>query len=145
MLSSHLYNLYKSVLNLANFKVLECQKNWPGQGYYVKSAPSDWNRVTSSYVLAALLYVISTYALSFYRSKIILDRPNCFGWVKIVLVRSKLFWLGPHHFGQVQIRPFWTNFYNLDLSTMDQNKLDLSKTIGTRPKLFGRSKIILDP
>ena len=134
MLSSHLYNLYKSVLNLANFKVLECQKNWPGQGY-VKSAPSDWNRVTSSYVLAALLYVISTYALSFYWSKIILDRPNCFGRVQIDLVRSISFWSGPNHFDQVEIRLFWTNFYNLDLS----------KSIGSQPKLFGWSKIILDP
>ena len=41
----------------------------------------------------------------------ILDRPNCFGRVQIVL-------LGPNNFGQVQIRFFWTIFYNLDLSKM---------------------------
>ena len=64
------------------------------------------------------------YALSFYRSKMILDRPNCFGRVQIVLVGSKSFWLGPNHFGQVQIRFFWTNFYNLDLTKM----------VCTRPK-----------
>ena len=49
----------------------------------------------------------------------ILDRPNCFGRIQIVLVGSKLY-----YFGQVQIRLFWTNFYNLDLSEM----------ISTRPK-----------
>ena len=35
-------------------------------------------------------------ALSFYRSKMILDRPNCFGW-------HKYFWSGPNRFGRVQI------------------------------------------
>ena len=59
--------------------------------------------------------------------KSFLDRPNCFWRVQIVLVRSKSFWLGPNHFGQVQIRLFWTNFYNSDLSRM----------IWTRPKWFG--------
>ena len=51
---------------------------------------------------------------------------NCFGWVQIFLVRSKLFWSGPNHFGQVQIILFWTNFYDLDLSK--------SKVIWSRPK-----------
>ena len=77
-----------------------------------------------------------TQALSSYMSKIILDCPNCFGRVQIVLVRSKLFWSGPNHFGEVQIRLFWTNFFNLDLFKMDQ-----SKTIGARPKIFWWSKI----
>ena len=44
-----------------------------------------------------------SYALSFYRSKMILDRPNCFGQVQIDLVMSKSFWSGPNHFGQVQL------------------------------------------
>ena len=57
----------------------------------------------------------------------ILERPNCFGCVQIVLVRSKSFWSGPNHFGQVQIIFFWTNFYNSDLSKM----------IWTRPKQIG--------
>ena len=59
--------------------------------------------------------------LSFYRSKMILDHPNCFGWLQIVLVGSNPFWSGPNHFGQVQIRLFWTNFYSLDLSKMIWN------------------------
>jgi hypothetical protein len=67
------------------------------------------------------------YALSFYRSKMILDHPNCFGRLQIVLVRSKLFWSGPNHFGQVQIRLLWTNFYNLDPTKM----------IWTRPNRIG--------
>ena len=41
--------------------------------------------------------------MSFYRSRINLDRPNYFAWVQIALVRSKLFWSGPNCFGQVQI------------------------------------------
>jgi len=52
--------------------------------------------------------------LSFYRSKMILDHPNCFGWLQIVLVGSKPFWSDPNHFGQVQIRLLWTNLCNLD-------------------------------
>ena len=68
-----------------------------------------------------------SYALSSYRSKMILERPNCFGRIQIILVGSKSFWLGPNHFGQVQIRFLLTNFYNLDLSKM----------IWTRPKQIG--------
>ena len=41
-----------------------------------------------------------------------------FGRVQIVLVGYKSFWSGPNHFCQVQIRLFWTDFYNLDLSKM---------------------------
>ena len=40
----------------------------------------------------------------------------CFGRVTIVLIMSKPFWSGPNYFGQVQIRLFWTIFYDLDLS-----------------------------
>ena len=39
-------------------------------------------------------------------------------------IGPKLFWTGTNCFGQVQIRLFWANFYNLDLSKM----------IWTRPK-----------
>ena len=37
---------------------------------------------------------LNSNALSFYKSKIILDRPNCLGLVKIVLVGFKSFCLG---------------------------------------------------
>ena len=53
--------------------------------------------------------------------------PKSFWTVQIVLDGYKLFWSGPNHFGQVQIRLLWTNFYNLDLSKM----------IWTRPKWIG--------
>ena len=66
-------------------------------------------------------YRVLINALSFYRSKMILDCLNCFGLVQIGLVGSNLFWKGPNYFGQVQIRLF---FYNLDPT----------KTIGTHPK-----------
>ena len=42
-------------------------------------------------------------ALPSYGSKMILDFPNHFGRVPIVLDRFNLFWLGPTQFGQVQI------------------------------------------
>ena len=41
-----------------------------------------------------------------------------FWTVQIVLVGSKPVWLVPSHFGRVQIRFLFTNFYNLDLSKM---------------------------
>ena len=41
----------------------------------------------------------------------ILDRLNYFGWVQIVLVGYKSFWLGSNKF-------FWTNFNNMDLSKL---------------------------
>ena len=44
-----------------------------------------------------------TNALSFYGSKMILDRPNHFGRVPIILEGFNSFWLGSNHFGQVQI------------------------------------------
>ena len=49
-------------------------------------------------------------ALSFYWSKMILDHPNCFGRMQIVLVGSELFWLDLNNFGQVPIILFWTKF-----------------------------------
>ena len=60
----------------------------------------------------------------------ILDRPNYFGRVPIILVGSKSFWSGPNHFGRVQsilvrvtqIRLFWANFYNSDLSKIIWNQ-----------------------
>ena len=59
----------------------------------------------------------------------VLDHSKCFGRVQIVLIMSKLFWSGTNHFGQVLIRLFWTNFYDLDLSKMiwtRPNELHLS-------------------
>ena len=94
-------------------------------------------------------------ALSFYRSKMILDRPNCFGQIQIVLVGSKSFWSGPNHFGWVQIIlvTFKLDFYSLIFIIWAfpkwfqpiQNKLGASKMIGAQPKWFGQSKIILGP
>ena len=62
-----------------------------------------------------------------YKSKIILDGPNCFGRVQIVLLGSNWFWSGQNYFDQVQVRFFWTNFYDLDLIKMSW----------TRPKRIG--------
>ena len=54
-----------------------------------------------------------TYALSFYWSKMILDRLNNFGVVPIILDWSNSVWSGPNHFRQVQVMkvqesPIWT-------------------------------------
>ena len=48
--------------------------------------------------------------------------------VQIVLNGYKLFWSGPNRFGQVQIRLFWTNFYDLDPTKTNWEPI---KTIGT--------------
>ena len=64
--------------------------------------------------------------LSFYRSKMILDRPNNFGQVPIILDRFNLFWSGPNHFGQVRIIKIGP----------EKSNLNLTKRIWTRPKQF---------
>ena len=83
--------------------------------------------------------------LSFYRSKMISDHPNWFGRLQIILVGSKLFWSGPNHFDQVQIRLLWYSLYNLDptKTILTQPKqIRPVLTICTQPKWFGRSKTI---
>ena len=56
--------------------------------------------------------------LSFYGFKNILDRPNNFGRVPIVLDGSNLFWSGQNHFGQVQIIKVSTEKSNFNLTKM---------------------------
>ena len=56
----------------------------------------------------------------------ILDRPNHFGWVPIILDRSTLFWSSLNRFGQVQI---------IKISPGKSN-LNPTKMIWTRPKQF---------
>ena len=46
----------------------------------------------------------------------ILDSPNHFGQVPIVLVGSNLFWSDPNHFGQVQIIKISPKKSNLKLT-----------------------------
>ena len=65
-------------------------------------------------------------ALSLYRSKMILDGPNCFRRVQFVLVGLKLFWSGPNHWSGLNYT-FLDQLYNLDLSKM----------IWTPPKRIG--------
>ena len=81
--------------------------------------------------------------MPFYRSKIILDRPNCFVLLQIVLVESKSFWLGPNRLvrserteilaGQVHIRFFiiWTR---PKWFLLDQNDLDGPKSVWTHKR-----------
>ena len=69
---------------------------------------------------------LTSYALSFYGSKMILDRPNHFCRVLIVLDGSNLFCLGPNRFGQVQIMKIIPEKSNLNLTEM----------IWIRPKQF---------
>ena len=71
----------------------------------------------------------NTNALSFYRSKIILDRPNYFGWVRIVLD-------GSNSYGRVQIIIISPE----KLFGPDQNNLDMTKTIWTVQNHFGSIK-----
>ena len=69
-----------------------------------------------------------TNALFFYGSKTILDRPNHFGRVPIVLERSNSFWLGLNYFGEVKIIK---NCPEMSKFEPDQNDLDPTKTIWT--------------
>ena len=85
-----------------------------------------------------------TIALSFYWYKMILDHPNNFDWVPIVLDGSNSFWSGPYHFEIIKISPAKSN---LNLTQMictwpeqfapDQNNFYSSKTIWTVQNHFG--------
>ena len=68
----------------------------------------------------------NSYALSFYGSKMVLDSPNHFGPVPIILAGSNLFWSVPNHFGQVQ---------TIKISP-EKSNLNLTKMIWTQPKWF---------
>ena len=74
------------------------------------------------------------YALSFYGSKIILDCPNYFDRIPIVLDGPNSFWSSSSQFGQIQIIKINPEKYYFNLT-----KINL-----TRPNQFGRSKIILE-
>jgi hypothetical protein len=77
----------------------------------------------------------------------VLDCPNNFGQVPIVLDKSNSFWSGPNHFRQVQIIKISPEKYNLNLPKMIctqpkqfaqvQNNLYRSKTIWTIQNNFG--------
>ena len=77
------------------------------RGIYMMRKHGSWNYHFGNYLLGqnALMPCSSI-------------SPKSFWIVQIVFVVPKSLWLGPNHFGQVQIRLFWTNFYNLDLSKM---------------------------
>ena len=60
--------------------------------------------------------------------------PKLFWTVQIVYVRSKSFCSGQNNFHQVQIRLFWTNFYDLDPTKMNW----------THPKRLVINQIYLD-
>ena len=72
--------------------------------------------------------------MSFYGSKIILDHPNHFGRVPIVLDKPNLFWSRPNNFGQVQI---------IKISP-EKSHLNLTKMIWTWLKQFEPVKNGLD-
>ena len=69
-----------------------------------------------------------SFALSFYKSKMILDHPNCFGRVHFVLEGSKL--------QTILVR------FKLDFSRLNLNPSKLNYIL---PKWLGRPNIILDP
>ena len=103
-------------------------------------SPRDWHcLIIKLEHLVYPHYPQTSNALSFYWSKMILDRPNHFGWVpivldepncfgqvQIILVRSKSFWTIPNHFEQVQI---------MKISPV-KSSFNMTKTICTCPKSF---------
>ena len=85
------------------------------------------------------IYEVASNALSFSRSKMILDRPNHFGWVAIDFDWSNLFWSCPNHFGQVQIIKISQEKSNLTLTKM---LWALTKTIRSNFKKFAKKSLI---
>ena len=85
-------------------------------------------------------------ALSFYGSKMILDRPNHFSQVPIILSRSNSFWSDPNHIAQVQIIKISSEKSNLNLTKIiwtwlkqfvaAQNNLEGPKSFWT----YGRTR-----
>ena len=64
-------------------------------------------------------HIFKTETVLVITTKVAVESPNFIIILPcLVLVESKSFWSSPNHFGHVQIRLFWTNFYNLDLSKM---------------------------
>ena len=59
----------------------------------------------------------------------ILDNPNHFGRVPIVLDRSNMFLSGQNHFGQVQILKVSTEKSNLSLTKMFWHWIKLFRTV----------------
>ena len=64
--------------------------------------------------------------------------------VEMISVKYQLSWTGPIRLGQVQIIKICLIWIWPKWIVPDQNNLDLTKTIWTRPKQFGQSKTILD-
>ena len=100
----------------------------------VKNSLTGTYFISKSDVVKLCHHKVIPNALSFYWSKMILDHPNNFGRVPIVLERSHLFWWGPNHFGQVQI---------IKINT-EKSNLNMTKMIWTRPKRFGPDQNNLD-
>ena len=69
-----------------------------------------------------LYRILQIHALSFYESKMILDRPKCFGRDQIILVKFKLKFYGLTFI--IWTYPKWFQ--------PNQNELDPSKLIGNR-------------
>ena len=67
------------------------------------------------------------YALSFWKSRMILDPLNHFGQIPIALKGCNSFWSGANHFEQVQI---------IKISP-EKSNLNLTNIIWTQPKRFG--------
>ena len=116
---------------------------WPGV-----QIPRRFYCIKSKNQLYQILpYHDHIYALSFYGSKIILDRPNYFGWLPIILDGSNSFWTGPNHFGQFQITKTSPEKSNWNLTKMiwtcpkqigpDQNNLYITKMIWPVQNHFG--------
>ena len=84
-------------------------------------------------IINKLIYQKKKYFISEFRSCPLMG-PNHFGRVPFVLDVSNLFWSGPNYKNlskKVYFEPY-------------QNNLDPTKSILTRPKQFGQSKIILN-
>ena len=101
---------------------------------WISSLRKAFNYIITQWAIFLFFSFFFFYALFFYAFKMILDCPNHFGRVLIVLDRSNSFWLGPNHFEKIQIIRFGPENSNLNLTT----------TIWTQPKQFAPVQNNLD-
>ena len=108
---------------------------------WISSLRKAFNYIITQWATLLFFSFSFFYALSFYGFKMILDCPNHFGRVPIVLERSNSFWWGPNHFESIQIIKFGPQKSNLNLTKvifiqpkffwLDQNNLDCPKSFWT--------------
>ena len=110
-----MYQCWLEIASLLHKLVLVQASNFPVLHNPIHFHPrnkQNQSRLEIAVYIRAVMTCPSIGQKWFWTVQIVLD------WYKLFLVRFKSLWLGPNHFGHVQIIFFWTIFYNLNLSKM---------------------------